>query len=263
MLVAQVVAVFAVGMPFVGAPPGSAALVGPRAMQPPEGVRFVLAPEAKSVWLVNDKGYLTREFGAAEDVAAWMAGASLPLTYTAPDPRKTVVPVPIVKSPGSWLDVVALGMAFAAHERKPDATSEKGLLVLFLSSYGPADHLYAERLSSVSKLATGAGISVIGLFSGKAETRASVAQFVARHTFEFACAIDPGNAYADAFRATRTPEAFLLDNKMRVLYAGAIDDNTFGTEQAIPYLRNAINQFASGAKVTTRPTRVFGTPIDR
>ncbi|MEO7454161.1 MAG: redoxin family protein [Fimbriimonadales bacterium] len=262
MLIAQVAAVFAVGMPFPGAIPGSAMLVSSTQMQPPTGVRFVLSAGAQGTWLVNNKGYLIREFAKGADIVDWLKGSSLPTGYVAPDPRKTVTPVPIVKSPQSWLDVVAIGMSFAVQKREV-VTTENGLLVLFMSTYGPVDHLYAERINQVGVKAKEAGVSVIALFSGRDENRILVTQFVARHAFGFPCAVDPGNAYADAFRATRTPEAFLLDSKLRVVYAGAIDDNTFGTESATPYLLTAISDFASGQQVRTSATRVFGTPIDR
>ena len=143
------------------------------------------------------------------------------------------------------------------------SATDKGLLVLFLSSYGPADHLYTERLKSIHVEAETVGIKTIALFSGKEETKATVARFVALHELKFNCAIDDGNAYADAFRATRTPEVFLLGKDMRVVYTGAVDDSTFGGETARPYLLNAIRDYANGRDIKTAATRVFGTPIDR
>ncbi len=134
---------------------------------------------------------------------------------------------------------------------------------MFLSSYGPADHLYTERINSLAGEAEKASIKVIALFPGKSETKATVARFATLHQFQFGCAIDAGNAYADAYRATRTPEVLMLDKSMRVVYTGAIDDSTFGGAAARPYLRNAITDLTNRRDPRTKFTRVFGTPIDR
>jgi hypothetical protein len=231
-------------------------------IEPPEGLRSIVSAVAKSNWLVNDKGYVVREFVSADEVSPWLKGNSLPVGYVAPDPRKTVTPVPALAVPKWWTDVVGMGMRFALQKKERAGQNEKGLLVIFSSTYGPVDHLYAERIKQAAALCKASGISVMALFPGKDETNASVAQFATRHSFDFPCAVDAGNAYADAVRAARTPEVFLLDEQLRVSYTGAIDDNTFGGEAAKPYLVNAIKELADG-DVTTKPTRVFGTAIDR
>jgi hypothetical protein len=197
-----------------------------------------------------------------EEIAAWRAGSSLPIGYVAADPRKTIVPLPNLNAAYSWLDMVAAGIKIA-QSKKLDSSARRGLLVLFVSTRGPADHLYAERLSLAAETAEKANIGVIGLFPGKEETKATLARYAISRGLSFPCALDAGNAYADAFRATRTPEAFLLDDKLRVVYTGAIDSNTFGNEETTNYLLNAISDLVSGSQVRVPSTRVFGTPIDR
>lgn len=264
MLVAQAVAAIVIGLPYPGSQSGAAFLAGPQPLAV-EGLGFVRAG-AGAYWLVNSKGYVVRRFARdveSGEVRTWLDGASLPIGESAPDPRRTVVSLPQLQPVRSWMDVVGLGMRFAMQKPQVGSAKDKGLLVLFLSSYGPADHLYTERLKSVHEEVDKLGIKVLALFSGKEETKATLARFVALHELKFNCAIDGGNAYADAFRATRTPEAFLLSKDMRVVYAGAIDDSTFGGETARKYLLNAIREYANGRDVRTAATRVFGTPIDR
>ena len=264
MFVAQAVAAIAIGLSYPGGQKGAAFLAGPHPL-PVEGLGFVKA-ETDAYWLVNSKGYVVKRFARdveSGEVRTWLGGASLPIGESSPDPRRTVVSLPQLQPVRSWMDVVGLGMRFAMQKPQAGSAADKGLLVLFLSSYGPADHLYTERLNSVHAEAEKVGIKVVALFSGKEETKATVARFAALHVLKFNCAIDSGNAYADAFRATRTPEAFLLSKEMRVVYSGAIDDSTFGGETARPYLLNAIREYATGREVKTAATRVFGTPIDR
>lgn len=266
MILAQVAATLAVGLPFPGPLPHGQAFVAANSPTKVEGLRFVAFPLLKGIWLVNDKGYVVRSFpeGAkAEEIIDWRKGASLPLGYAAPDPRKTIVPLPQLTAAKSWLDMIAVGIRIARQEPSEPARGEKGLLVLFLSSHGPADHLYSERLVSVAAEAKSHGISVVGLFPGREETKASVARFAVSRSINFPCALDTGNAYADAFRATRTPEAFLLDKEFKVVYAGAVDSSTFGGEGTQAYLINALKNHGQGTKISVPVTRPFGTPIER
>lgn len=264
MILAQVAAMLAVGMPFPGKH------LGPfiAAAKPIEvsGIKTLVDEAARGrVWLVNDKGYVTHSWPEKvppEEIVAWQQGASLPVGSTAVDPRLTVVPLPRLSAAYSWLDMFAAGIKLAKAERM-GPKGGRGLLVLFLSTYGPADHLYIERINQIAETAAAADITTLGLFSGKSESRAALARFTVGLTIKFPCAIDPGNAFADAYRATRTPEAFLMDSQMRVVYAGAIDSSTFGGEGTIQYLQNAMRDFSAGEKVKVAVTRVFGTPIDR
>ena len=265
MLVAQIAAGLAVGMPFPGAPTGQPFIATSTPIKVP-GLAFVAVPGEKNVWLINDKGFVVRSFPTGtkpEEIVAWRQESSLPIGYTAPDPRSTISVLPSLTAPVHWMDVVLIGMRLGSKLKPPTATGEKGLLLLFLSTYGPADHLYAERLNAIHRAAANAGISTLGLFSGKAETKQTVVRFSTLMSLEFPCALDSGNAYADAFRASRTPEAFLLDTKKRVVYTGAIDTSTFGGASDKPYLMNAVLALGAGSRIAVQTTRVFGTPIDR
>lgn len=265
MVFAQIAATLTIGMPFSTDGQIGPALVA-RAPISVDGLLSVTFAGARNrVWLVNDKGYVTRFWPAGvqpSEIVAWRSGSSLPIGFIAPDPRQTVVPLPRLTAASSWMDMFAAGIRIA-QSKKLDGAGHRGLLVLFLSTQGPADHLYAKRLSLAAETAEKAKIGVVGLFSGKSETKASVARFIVNREISFPCAIDAGNAYADAFRATRTPEAFLLDDKLRVVYTGAIDSNTYGSEGTTAYLQNAVTDFAGGQKIRVPSTRVFGTPIDR
>ena len=264
MVVFQALAAIAVGLPYPGGQSGAAFLAGPSALSI-QTLGFVNF-EGTNYWLVNDKGFVVRSFPRdvkAEEISDWLQGSSLPIGATAPDPRKTVSELPTISTLKTWMDVVALGMRFLIEANKPSEPLGNGLLVLFLSSYGPADHLYTARINAIYEEAQTGGINTLALFSGKSETKATIARFASLHNLKIPCALDPGNAYADAFRATRTPEAFLLSKELRVIYTGAVDDSTFGGDSARPYLLSAVKALANGGKANPAVTRVFGTPIDR
>lgn len=69
---------------------------------------------------------------------------------------------------------------------------------------------------------------------------------------------------ADAFGAMRTPECFLFDKNLKLVYHGAIDDNP-GNQSAVGrrHLEEAINEMLSGKTVTINTTRSVGCGIKR
>jgi len=74
---------------------------------------------------------------------------------------------------------------------------------------------------------------------------------------------DEGNAVADLFGATRTPEIFILDKNLNVLYHGRIDDNKNESEVTTNDLKNALDEILSGKEVTNKITKQFGCTIKR
>jgi hypothetical protein len=154
-------------------------------------------------------------------------------------------------------------IAWAVRSVMPSAITpgvgRKGLLVLFLSSAGPVDAVYRERIDAIAAKCATSQVDVLGLFSGKTETASSIAMM----RLPFPCAVDEGNAFADAYRATCTPEVFLLDEERHVVYTGAIDSSTWGGEAAVSYLSLAINALVLAKLPNVQQTMPFGTFIAR
>ncbi len=76
--------------------------------------------------------------------------------------------------------------------------------------------------------------------------------------------VDKNHEVADAFGAKRTPECFLFDKNLKLVYHGAIDDNPSDAgavkEQ---HLKNAVDLLASGKEVMTKETKSVGCSIKR
>jgi hypothetical protein len=217
--------------------------------------------------LVNSKGRITKIWAVggpklAGFVTGWRSGRSLGIGASPPDPRAHVAALPKLAPPTSSFELLAhtLRLRFTV----PGVSSDSGgLLVLFLSTSGAADGLYLERISECAKEAAKAGIGVLGLFPDYDETAAGVSAFGAAAGISFDIALDPGNAFADAYRATRTPEAFLLDADGRLVYTGAIDSSTWPDPSNRPFLMEAIKNMGSGQAPKIAKTLPFGTIIRR
>lgn len=220
--------------------------------------------------LINERGRLVKVWidpPAAKlsgFISDWLTGTSLSIGYQAVDPRAAVSAVPALTPPTGWLQALRQGITLAL--RRPvenHGPVGKGLLVMFLSAGGAVDSLYAERVRKAAEECAANGIAVIGLFPNVDETAADVSRYAAAADFKFTCAIDDGHAFADAYRATRTPEVFLLDSSLRVVYTGGIDSDSRGGAESVPYLQNAIKALSSGEAPVVQQTIPFGTEINR
>jgi hypothetical protein len=76
--------------------------------------------------------------------------------------------------------------------------------------------------------------------------------------------VDKNNEVADAFGANRTPECFLFDKNLKLVYHGAID-NSPQDEAAITrvHLKEAINEMVAGKEVTVKESKSVGCTIKR
>lgn len=78
----------------------------------------------------------------------------------------------------------------------------------------------------------------------------------------FPFAVDEGSVIAKAFGATKTPEAFLFDADMKLVYHGTIDDNmrdAGAVEET--YLADAMAAVHDGQAVSVATTDALGCSI--
>lgn len=75
---------------------------------------------------------------------------------------------------------------------------------------------------------------------------------------------DTNHELADAFGARTTPHVFLFDEKMKLAYKGAIDDNVDSAEEVKQnYLTNAMSKMLKGEKADPAATKPLGCSIKR
>jgi hypothetical protein len=80
--------------------------------------------------------------------------------------------------------------------------------------------------------------------------------------YKFPFAVDEGSKIAAAFGAGRTPEVFLLDPKLKVVYHGAVDDNSQDEAKVkARYLKDALLALAQGQDIAVKETKSLGCSI--
>jgi len=83
-----------------------------------------------------------------------------------------------------------------------------------------------------------------------------------KNKYNFPYVQDPGSKLAKAFGATKTPHIYLFDDKDRLVYRGAIDDNARSANSVEEqFLSNAIDELIAGKPISKETTRAFGCSI--
>ena len=82
--------------------------------------------------------------------------------------------------------------------------------------------------------------------------------------YNFTYALDDNHSIADALGATKTPEVFLFDGKLKLVYHGAIDDNADNANATKQnYLEDALNALVKGEEISVKKSEVIGCSIKR
>ena len=79
--------------------------------------------------------------------------------------------------------------------------------------------------------------------------------------FKFPYLYDESQQIAKAYGAVRTPEFFVLNKERRIVYMGAMDDNTKADQVKTNYLDDAIHATLNGQSIATTETPPVGCAI--
>src|SRR6478672_8943968 len=150
-----------------------------------------------------------------------------------------------------------------------DAVRQNGLLVMFTCNTCPYVVKNQERTKAICKYALQNNVGVILLNSNEDQRSGddsfgAMQQYAKNQDYQWYYVVDKNNEIADAFGANRTPENFLFDKNLKLVYHGAIDDNpSDASNVARQHLREAINDMLNGKDVTVKESRSVGCTIKR
>ncbi len=141
---------------------------------------------------------------------------------------------------------------------KADAT-----VVIFVSTQCPISNSYNERMNGLHKDYAGKNVQFVFVNANANESPADVDEHARRNHFSFKVYKDAGNALADKFGATVTPETFVFDNTGVLQYHGFIDDASNAARVQVKGARKAIDAVLAGKPVEMKEARSFGCTIKR
>ena len=149
------------------------------------------------------------------------------------------------------------------------AVKENGLLVMFTCNTCPVVQGYQSRINDISKYTLEKGVGVILLNSNEASRSngdgfEDMQAYAKKENFSWNYVVDKNNELADAFGASRTPEVFLFNKSGKLVYHGAIDNNSSDPSGVTrQHLKEAINEMTSGKDVSVKTSRSVGCSIKR
>ncbi len=150
-----------------------------------------------------------------------------------------------------------------------EAAQRNGLIVLFSCNTCPWVARWESRYVEASNYAKVNQVGMIALNSNerireRGESMEDMKKRANKKGYNFYYALDKDNIIADAFGASDTPQVFLFNQNMELVYKGAIDDSPNSANGVKEnYLRAAMDEMLSGNKVTKNSTKPVGCPIKR
>lgn len=150
-----------------------------------------------------------------------------------------------------------------------DLLAKGGALIVFTSNTCPYALDWIDRFPRLAADSRKHGISFL-LINSNARRRTSddspeaMRALAEEHGFDFPYLIDEESQLADALGATRTPEVFLYDGALQLVYHGALDDHSGPFERVTKHwATEALQQLAAGVEITTPNTTALGCAVQR
>lgn len=144
-----------------------------------------------------------------------------------------------------------------------DFKDSKAIVVMFVATQCPISNAYNERMASLYNDYKSKGVTVLGINSNKQESVEEIKKHSKENKFGFPVLKDENNIIADRFGASFTPEVYVLNGNMEILYHGRIDDSRKAEDVKTHDLRNALNEILENKPVSVASTKAFGCTIKR
>ena len=139
----------------------------------------------------------------------------------------------------------------------------KAIVIMYIATRCPVSNAYNERMVDLYDDYAAKGVVFLAINSNKAEDAEECKEHAEENGFKFPVLKDPGNEIADKYEAQVTPEIFVVNSKLELLYHGRIDNSQKEENVETQDLRNALNEILDGEDVTVAKTKAFGGTIKR
>jgi thioredoxin-related protein len=154
------------------------------------------------------------------------------------------------------------------HTSLINAKRENGLVVIFSCNTCPYVLAWEDRYNKLAANSESNKVGFVVLNSNEAkrdgeDSFEAMKEKSKEMDYKFPYLMDENHVIADAFGATKTPDVFLFDKNMKLVYKGAIDDNQNMEEVEITYLPNAAMNMVRGSKIDPEVTKSIGCTIKR
>jgi len=146
---------------------------------------------------------------------------------------------------------------------------QNGLLVIFSCNTCPYVVKNQQRAKDISAYAIKNNIGVVVLnsneaYRGNQDSYEAMKAYSDEQEYNWKYAVDTDSELADAMGATRTPETFLFDKSLKLVYHGAIDNNPSDADNVTrKHLQLAIDELTTGKEISQKESKSVGCGIKR
>ena len=150
-----------------------------------------------------------------------------------------------------------------------DVVKKNGVLVMFSCNTCPYVIKNENRTIGMGDYALKMDVGVILLNSNESQRNGDdsfeeMKKYAAEKRYNWSYVVDKNSEMADAFGANRTPECFLFDKNLKLVYHGAIDDNPSDASAVTrQHLRKAITELNAGQEISVKESKSVGCSIKR
>ena len=148
-----------------------------------------------------------------------------------------------------------------------DAKGKNGLLVIFSCNTCPWVIAWEDRYVELADTYKDKGVGIVAINSNETQfenvdSMEEMQAHAKEQGYNFYYTMDNGSKLASEFGATRTPHIYLFDNKDKLVYRGAIDDNARKPAKVEnTYLADAIDNMLAGSAIDPTATKALGCAI--
>jgi peroxiredoxin len=108
------------------------------------------------------------------------------------------------------------------------------------------------------------GVVFLGIDSHRDTTVEEIKGYTESTKVPYPILKDEGNKYADAVKATRTPELYVIDKEGKLAYHGAFDNRRSPEKKGdVNYLTDALDEVLEGKQVSKPEVAAWGCTIKR
>jgi AhpC/TSA family protein len=137
----------------------------------------------------------------------------------------------------------------------------KGTVVVFLSAKCPCSDSHISELKTLAEKYK--DFKFVGVHSNVDEDLSMSKKYFTTQALPFPVVQDEKAVFADAFKALKTPHAYVLSTDGSILFQGGLTNSANGKEAKTHYLADALEDLQQNRPVKTASVRTLGCVILR
>ena len=144
---------------------------------------------------------------------------------------------------------------------------KNGLLIIFSCNTCPWVIRWQDRYNPIAGLCSENNIGFVAVNSNVrqhngVDSYTAMQEHAQEYNYRFPYVMDKRAELANAFGAKKTPHVYLFNKDNKLVYRGAIDDNSENADNVkTSYLVNAVNAVAIGEEIKVKRTKALGCSI--